>query len=240
MRFWFGAMICLSMMGGGPVSAAIEGRLTVGIGGLTPDHRFSAQAAFCASEGTATRTYNISPEVRWSKGPAATRSYALLMVDPDVPANLTLIDRPGVTIAADAPRQPIYHWVLADIAASVNGLDQGADGSGLVLHGKPVGIGPVGVRGANDYTRFFHDMPSMAGTYGGYDGPWRLRRHVGYRSAADRGPTAKLRRSSCSAVPGADNHTGERSSRPRDARGCQHRRAAPRHLQQEQPILWPE
>lgn len=171
MRFWFGAMTCLSVMVA-PVSAATtEGRLTVVIGGLASDRRLPARAAFCAANGADLRTYDTSPAVRWSKGPKRTRSYALLMVDPDVPADLTLIDRPGVTIAADAPRQAIYHWVLADMPPATHSLVEGAEGRGLIPHGKPVGNGPVGARGANGYTEFLRNMPSMAGTYGGYDGP---------------------------------------------------------------------
>ena len=172
MRFWFAAITCFGVMVGGPASATTrEARLAVAIGGLAPHGRLPARAAFCAAEGADQATHDISPAVRWTKGPAATRSYALLMVDPDVPADLTLIDRPGVTIGADTPRQTIYHWVLADIPASTKMLAQGADGSGLVPHGKPVGAGPAGVRGANGYTGFLRDIPSMAGTYGGYDGP---------------------------------------------------------------------
>ncbi len=171
MRFWLGAMACLGVMVA-PVSAATrEGRLTVVIGGLGSDRRLPARTAFCAEDGTDVRIYDTSPAVRWSEGPAATRSYALLMVDPDVPADLTLIDRPGIMIAADAPRQAIYHWVLADISPSTRSLAEGAEGRGLVPHGKPVGDGPAGVRGANGYTEFLRNMPAMAGTYGGYDGP---------------------------------------------------------------------
>lgn len=171
MRFWLRAMACLGVMVA-PVSAATrEGRLTVVIGGLGSDRLLPARTAFCAADGADVQTYDTSPAVRWSKGPNATRSYALLMVDPDVPADLTLIDRPGVTIASDAPRQSIYHWVLADIPPATHSLAEGAEGRGLVPHGKPVGNGPVGVRGANGYTEFLRDMPAMAGTYGGYDGP---------------------------------------------------------------------
>lgn len=171
MRFWVGVMICLAAVVA-PVSAAtMEGRLTVAIGGLASDRRLPARAAFCAADGADARTFDISPAVRWNKGPNATRSYVLVMVDPDVPADLTLIERPGVNIAADAPRQTIYHWVLADIAPATRSFAEGADGRGLVPHGKPIGKGPAGVRGANGYTEFLRDMPAMAGIYGGYDGP---------------------------------------------------------------------
>lgn len=172
MRFRLATMIWMGVMTAGPVSAvAAQTRLTVLIGGLAADQHLPARAAFCAAQGADPQSYNISPAVRWSKGPAATRSYALLMLDPDVPADLTLIDRPGVTIPAHARRQSFYHWVLADIPSTVHALGEGVDGRGLVAHGKQIGAGPAGRRGANDYSRFLQNMPSMAGTYGGYDGP---------------------------------------------------------------------
>ncbi|MCW6537658.1 YbhB/YbcL family Raf kinase inhibitor-like protein [Sphingomonas lycopersici] len=171
MRFWIGVMTCLGVMVA-PVSAsAKESRLTVAIGGLSSDRRLADRAVFCGTDGADVRTYDVSPAVHWSKGPAATRSYVLLMVDPDVPADLTLVDRRGVVIAVDAPRQAFYHWVLADIPSATRRLAEGMEGSGLVAHGKPIGNGLVGVRGTNGYTEFLRDVPSMAGTYGGYDGP---------------------------------------------------------------------
>lgn len=171
MRFWFRTMTCVGILIGAPLSAAAtEGTLTVTIGGLGPGYRLPARAAFCARAGEGM-TYDVSPAVQWSRGPAATRSYALLMVDPDVPADVTLIDRTGVTIAAEAPRQAVYHWVLVDMPAGRQALAEGAESNGLVPHGKPVGPTSFGVRGANAYTAFLRDVAGMAGTYGGYDGP---------------------------------------------------------------------
>ena len=143
--------------------------LTVEIGGPDASGRLPDRAAFCAPESSASR--NVSPSVRWSAGPEGTRSYALLMVDPDVPQDFSRINVPGTVIAADAPRLTVHHWVLVDIPAPITSLDEGADSNALVPHGKPVGETDHGRRGANAYTSFLADSPGMAGTYGGYDGP---------------------------------------------------------------------
>jgi Raf kinase inhibitor-like YbhB/YbcL family protein len=115
--------------------------------------------------------YDISPSVSWSRGPPATRSYALIMTDLDVPKDLSLINKPGVTISADTPRVPFIHWVLIDIPPSITALKRGAEGDGFVPKGKPIGPTPHGLRGANVYSHFYPANSDLAGTRGGYDGP---------------------------------------------------------------------
>lgn len=165
-RMHTGAAFLATLLAAPP---AIAGELTVTIDGLTPDGRLTDRAAFCPV-GTGTPT-NVSPAIRWSAGPAGTRSYALVMSDGDVPADFSQMNRADKMIAADAPRITIHHWVLADIPATLMALDEGAESTGVVPHGKPVGPTGHGVRGANDYTSFLAGNPDMAGTYGGFDGP---------------------------------------------------------------------
>jgi Raf kinase inhibitor-like YbhB/YbcL family protein len=62
--------------------------------------------------------HDRSPPLEWSGAPAATRSYAFIMDDPDAPD-------------PKAPKMTWVHWVLYDIPASVNALPPGADSSGL-------------------------------------------------------------------------------------------------------------
>lgn len=143
--------------------------LKVTIGGLDKTGRFADDAAFCSPAKSGPT--DVSPEVSWSAGPEGTRAYALTMTDPDVPRDLGLINKPGTTIAENAPRITIHHWVLADIPAAVTSLKKGAEGDKLTPHGKPTGATPHGQRGANAYTQFVAANPDMAGTYGGYDGP---------------------------------------------------------------------
>ena len=51
---------------------------------------------------------NVSPELRWSDAPANTRSYALIVDDPDAPAGT------------------FTHWVLFDVPADRSSLAEGA------------------------------------------------------------------------------------------------------------------
>ena len=153
-----------------PDTAAAR-RLQVTVGGLTADGRLPASAAYCPPTKMDPSEYNISPSVSWSRGPPGTRSYALIMTDLDVPKDLSLINKPGVTISADTPRVPFTHWVLIDIPPAITVLKRGADGNGFVPKGKPIGPTPHRLRGANVYSHFYPANSELAGIRGGYDGP---------------------------------------------------------------------
>src|SRR6476646_8782717 len=74
---------------------------------------------------------DVSPPLAWSGAPAGTKSFALIVDDPDAPD-------------PKAPKTTWVHWVLYDIPASVTGLPKAAMAKGL----------PSGVReGVNDWKR---------------------------------------------------------------------------------------
>jgi Raf kinase inhibitor-like YbhB/YbcL family protein len=150
---------------------AAASSLQVTVGGLTADGRLPASAAYCPPTKMDPSEYDISPSVSWSHGPPATRSYALIMTDLDVPKDLSLINKPGVTISADTPRVPFIHWVLIDIPPWITALERGAEGNGFIPKGKSIGPTPHGLRGANVYSHFYPASSELAGTRGGYDGP---------------------------------------------------------------------
>jgi len=156
-----------------PVSA--QQKLSVVIEGLLPSGNLPISTAFCMPKGSDLKPEDKSPGIHWSAGPAGTKSYVIISVDPDVTADLSLMNKPGVTIPADAPRQSIYHWELVDIPPSVRALAPGAEGDGFVPGGKPIGAGPIGIRGTNDYWPLFNKNPNappaMKGPYGQFDGP---------------------------------------------------------------------
>jgi Raf kinase inhibitor-like YbhB/YbcL family protein len=151
--------------------SAPPARLQVQLDGVAPGGRLPVSAAYCPPETMDPSQYDISPGVTWSRGPAGTRSYALIMTDLDVPKDLSLINKPGVTITADTPRVPFIHWVLVDIPSAITHLQQGVEGSGFVPKGKPSGPTDHGVRGANVFTFFYPKDSELAGPRGGYDGP---------------------------------------------------------------------
>jgi Raf kinase inhibitor-like YbhB/YbcL family protein len=163
--------VAAMLLGAASPAMSASSRLQVQLGGLLADGRLPVSAAYCPPAKMDPALYNISPSVSWSRGPRGTRSYALIMTDLDVPKDLSLINKPGVTIAADAPRVAFIHWVLVDIPPSITRLRKGEESSGFVLKGNRIGPTDHGVRGANVYTHFYPGDSELAGPRGGYDGP---------------------------------------------------------------------
>ena len=127
---------------------------------------------------------NVSPHVRWSDVPDGTRSFVVTVVDHDVPAEMERMNTEDDTIEESAPRQPLAHWLVADVPADVHEIPEGSSSDGIEPGGKPVGPTRFGgVTGANGYTQFFEGDEEMEGTYGGYDGPfppWNDEKPHGY------------------------------------------------------------
>jgi Raf kinase inhibitor-like YbhB/YbcL family protein len=115
---------------------------------------------------------NKSPHLSWSDFPRATKSFAIICRDPDVPSRGDDVNKPDRKVPYDLPRVDFYHWVLVDISPATTELSEGADSDGLTAKGKKPGKSDLGVRGINDFTNWFAGDPEMAGDYGGYDGPW--------------------------------------------------------------------
>jgi Raf kinase inhibitor-like YbhB/YbcL family protein len=75
---------------------------------------------------------DVSPPLAWSGAPAGTRSFALIVDDPDAPD-------------PRAPRRTWVHWVVYDLPVGVHALPEGAGSGGLL---------PAGARsGRNDWKR---------------------------------------------------------------------------------------
>lgn len=96
---------------------------------------------------------NVSPELHWSGAPARTRSFALVMHDPDAPA-------PGGW----------YHWVAYNIAASTHSLREGqplpASELGMTSWNERQYGGPCPPPGAPHhyvFTLYALDVPRIAG-----------------------------------------------------------------------------
>ena len=141
--------------------------LTLEVTGIKNGKRIPDNFAFCVPDGKG-RTKNggnFNPQVRWGDLPKGTKSLALVMVDPDVPAKFDNANKEGKTIPANYPRQDFYHWVVVNIPTTLSSIRQGQDSSGHTEGGKKPGTGSYGTTGRNSYATF------MKGTFGGYDGP---------------------------------------------------------------------
>ncbi|WP_336367747.1 YbhB/YbcL family Raf kinase inhibitor-like protein [Marinobacter sp. C2H3] len=114
---------------------------------------------------------NRNPELVWDDAPEGTRSFVVMMFDPDVPSVADDVNQEGKVVSKSLPRVDFFHWLLVDIPASVHRIPEGADSDGVTPKGKSGGPTRLGVRGINNYTQFLAGNPDMAGTYAGYDGP---------------------------------------------------------------------
>lgn len=111
---------------------------------------------------------NRNPHLAWDDVPPATRSFALLCIDPDVPTDASVDPIP-----VDQPRTDFTHWAMVDIPAHLRGIAAGSCSDGVVPRGAPDPKGPPGSRqGLNDYTGWFANDPDMSGDWRGYDGPF--------------------------------------------------------------------
>jgi Raf kinase inhibitor-like YbhB/YbcL family protein len=98
---------------------------------------------------------NVSPELHWSGAPAKTRSFALIVHDPDAPA-------PGGW----------YHWVAYNIPASTHALSPGQTVPGTQLgktsfnenaYGGP--CPPPGKPHHYNFTLYALDVPAIRGQH---------------------------------------------------------------------------
>jgi len=128
---------------------------------------------------------NRNPHLAWSGVPDGTQSFALLCYDPDVPSRGDDVNQEGKTVPIELPRVDFFHWVVADLPASLRELAAGSHSDGVTPKGKAHGATPSGgVTGLNDYTGWFAGHEAMGGNYAGYDGPappWNDARVHGYR-----------------------------------------------------------
>lgn len=142
--------------------------LAVTVQGLTPEAPIAEKHAFCAPRGTEKSApgQNISPGISWSKGPEGTKSYAVIVVDSEVPVNLADAGKEGRVIPAEMPRQDFYHMIALNIPATAQGI---AEGEGKPARNRMPGV----VFGINDYPKFLGlpDSLTNADKYSGYDGP---------------------------------------------------------------------
>lgn len=141
--------------------AAGPAQLNVTVSGIENGNPINPKFAYCMPDGSGRTKSggNINPAISWSGAPIGTKSYAIIVVDPDVPANFEPANKEGRDIHIDYPRRDFFHWVLVDIPQTVKSIAEGKDSKGT--ENKPVGQLAYGFTGHNDY----------GNDQGGYNGP---------------------------------------------------------------------
>lgn len=156
------------------LAPAHSARIHVRVDAMKYDHMIPSEYTFCTADGHggAAAAANKNPSISWSKGPAGTQSYAVVIYDTDSPAeHRELMNQKGATLTKSVKRKIFFHMVLVDIPANVMTVPEGAASNERLLHGKPASAIKVGVPVANSYTQAFATNDAMKGTYYGYDGP---------------------------------------------------------------------
>lgn len=103
--------------------------------------RMKAMHAACKYSSKQKRVVyakNQSPSLKWRNSPAKTRSFVLVVTDPDVPLNRQYVNVANKIIAKEARRRVVYHWIVTDIPASVRRLRRGAGSLPPINVNKPV------------------------------------------------------------------------------------------------------
>lgn len=152
------AFVALSALLGTSALAASKMDVTVEqIGGNKP---IPKKFALCQStkDGKSKGGDNIRPQIEWIGAPSNTKSFTIIVHDPDVPQDFSKAGKDGMVIAANAPRKDFYHWGLADIPADKK----------MVRRGKSSAVIGFGIPLVNDLGNYMPD----AKNYGGPCPPW--------------------------------------------------------------------
>lgn len=139
---------------------AEEKALHVAVEGVGGDGRIAEKFALCkaTADGKSGPGSNQRPEISWNAGPAGTKSYAIVVMDSDVPADFTDASKEGRILRNDAKRRNFFHWALADIPVDT-----------LRMAGGDAAIAPaIGTAAKSDLGSYVPD----AKNFGGPCPPW--------------------------------------------------------------------
>ncbi len=106
-------------------ASAAPSALQVTVAGIRHGKAIPASQALCTpnAEGRSDKVTAASrPTIRWSGAPQGTQSFAVFMMDPDVPADFTNAGKPGKTIAEGAKRQDFFHYGIVTLPAEATML----------------------------------------------------------------------------------------------------------------------
>lgn len=148
-----------------PMAAASSTAFTVKVDGITHGQPMGDDLALCnpTKDGKSDKIgNNIQPAIVWSNAPKGTASFAIFMMDPDVPADFSDANKEGKVIAEKAKRKDFFHYGVVNIPAMAS-MHAGSMSDKYVEEEQ--GMKLVNDLGLNDYVN-----PSTA--YGGPCPPW--------------------------------------------------------------------
>lgn len=139
---------------------------------FTDGQHIPERHGLCAYDEVSHVTFsqNLSPQLSWNDVPPGTDSFAILMIDIDVPTVGDDVNHEGREIPSTLARTDFTHWAIADIPRQVQQFATGQFSENVTPRGKP-GLNGAPREGVNDYTGWFVGDAEMEGTYLGYDGP---------------------------------------------------------------------
>jgi Raf kinase inhibitor-like YbhB/YbcL family protein len=117
-----------------PASSLAISALAISAPGLKGSKKLEVSSPKIASDGAVPEAYSaygqgLSPPLKWSLGPYGTKSFALIVEDPDAPM-----------------AEPFTHWMVWNIAPATTSSAQGAAPAGaqqgVLLTGKVGYMGP--------------------------------------------------------------------------------------------------
>lgn len=100
--------------------------LEVAVEGIENGKRIPDSIALCTPTADGKSDHRNSaprPTIRWSGAPGTTKSIAVFMMDPDVPADFTNAGKEGKTLSATAKRQDFFHYGIVNLPADAVMLD---------------------------------------------------------------------------------------------------------------------
>lgn len=140
--------------------AAAATNLQVKVEGIADQQPIPEKFALCQPDGKGKSKggENVRPTITWGHAPEDTRAFAIVVTDPDVPADFTDAGKDGKVVKHDAKRQLFYHWALADIPSNIT-----------EIAGAPSHEAPALGKAASGSLAKYVDNPTQ---YGGPCPPW--------------------------------------------------------------------
>ncbi|MDX1949566.1 MAG: YbhB/YbcL family Raf kinase inhibitor-like protein [Rickettsiales bacterium] len=145
------------------VSLGLDKSFNVKVENLENGLVLPSDFAYC--EGKDKDGKNIRPEISWKNAPEGTKSFAVFVIDPDVPTDFTDANKQDKIIPATLARQNFFHFGMVNIPADISKIERG-EGRGQAKQQPKFGRLAI-----NDYAAFYEPDANFIG-WDGMCPPW--------------------------------------------------------------------